>query len=352
MSALLLVARLVLGAVFAAAAVGKLTDRAGSRLAVERFGAPAAAAGFLGVALPVAELAIALGLIVTLSAAWAAVGAVLLLVVFCAAIARSLARGDAADCHCFGSVGSAPVGWATLARNAGLIALAGLVAIAGRNDPGAGVASAASELGAVAIVLGVAIVLQMAFSWQLFRQNGRLLRRVSDLEGTLDRGADQEEPAAQLAIGEPAPSFALPDLDGRRVSLEELLAPGRGLVLVFTDPACGHCDPLLPALGGAGRERATPVVVVSRGSHAENAARAQEHGIAPLLLQEDFEVAEAYRVFGFPAAITIDSAGRIDGARAGGATAVAELLAATATPAPLPPIRLAAAGGIVAEIGR
>ncbi|MGI8711631.1 MAG: MauE/DoxX family redox-associated membrane protein [Solirubrobacteraceae bacterium] len=324
---MLLAARLALAAVYLMAAVGKLTDRGGSRLAVERFGIPEALSGVVGVGLPLVELAIAVGLIVVASAAWAAVGAAVLLVIFCLAIARSLARGEAPDCHCFGSVGSAPVGRATLARNAGLIALAAFVAVAGWNNSGDSIVGAADNLGAATIILGGAIVAQMAFSWQLFQQNGRLLQRLSDLEAPLGRRADDDS-GRPLALGQPAPAFALPDLDGRTLSLDELLHKGRGVLLVFTDPDCAHCAPLLPALGRARSQTATPIAVISRGGHAENHARAREHGIAPLLLQRDLEVAKAYRVFGFPAAILVNSAGRIASQRAGGAQAVAELLQA------------------------
>jgi peroxiredoxin len=198
--------------------------------------------------------------------------------------------------------------------------VAGFVAIAGRHDAGATVSASAADVGAVGIVLGAALLAHMAFSWQLFKQNGRLLARVADLEAAV--GA----PAQGLAVGDAAPAFALPDLEGRIVSLEALLRPGHGAVVVFTDPDCGHCDPLLPALGRPRGADEPALAVVSRGSREANRAKAREHGIAPLLLQRDFEVAAAYGTYGMPSAFAIDAAGRIAGPRAGGAGAVAELL--------------------------
>ena len=330
MSTLLLVARVALGAVFAVAAIGKLADRDGSREAAERFGVPTGVAGPVTIGLPAMEMAVAIGLILTPTFAWAAVGAAALLVIFSVALVRPLARGEDFDCHCLGAVGSAHVGPSALARNAGLLALAGFVAVAGWHNRGESVLSAAADLGAVAIVLGVAMIIQGAFSWQLFKQNGRLLERVSDLEDALKPG--REPPAGQLAIGDPAPTFSLPDLNGRTVSLEELLRPGRGVVIVFTDPACAHCNPLLPALGRARSNHQPPLAVISRGPHEENQAKAQEHGIAPLLLQRDFEVSEAYGNYGLPGAVLIDAQGRIASERAGGAIAVGELLQAAAMP--------------------
>jgi peroxiredoxin len=327
----LLLARLGLATVFAAAALGKLADRDGSRLALRRFGVPAGLVAAIGVGLPVFELLVTGGLVLVASAAWAAGGAVALLLVFCVAIVRLLARGETPDCHCFGMVGSAPVGRGTLARNVVLIAVAGFVAVAGWNYAGMSVFRLAADLGALAIVLGLAMVIHGAFSWQLFKQNSRLLERVSDLEAALGRGPS-EQPAEQLAIGDPAPSFALPDLDGQTVSLETLLGPGRGVVLVFTDPACGHCNALLPALGRARGKQEPALAVISRGSYDENRAKATEHGIARVLLQQDFEVAEAYGNYGMPGAFLIDAAGRIASPRTVGTEAVSELLRAAQMP--------------------
>jgi methylamine dehydrogenase accessory protein MauD len=326
----LVVTRLVLAGVFVVAAVGKLADRAGSREAVARFGVPASLVGAVSAGLPVIELGVAVGLVVVATAAWAAVAAAALLVVFCVAIVRLMVRGEAPDCHCFGSVGSAAVGAGTLVRNLVLVGLAGFVAVAGWGDGGESVGQLAASLGAVAIVLGVVIVLQGAFSWQLFDQNGRMLERLADLEVAVGQPAGDGHGA--LGVGDRAPEFALSDVDGRVVTLAELLSPGRGLVLVFTDPGCGHCAPLLPALGRARGEDQAPVVVVSRGSRDENRTNAEEHGITPLLVQDDFEVAQAYGTYGLPSAFLIDAAGRIASARAGGADAVADLLATAPGP--------------------
>jgi peroxiredoxin len=321
----LLLVRLGLAAVFAVAAIGKIADREGSRQVLEAFGIPAGVIGAFGWALPVTELMIAGGLVVAASAAWAAVVAVALLLVFCVAIVRLLARGETPDCHCFGNVGVAPVGRGTIARNLVLVLLAGFVVVAGGVGAGMTVPRLAADLGAVAVVLGVAMVLHVAFSWQLFTQNGRLLERVSELEAVLGRGA--REPTVQsLTIGDPAPDFALPNLEGETVTLEELLGPGRGAVLVFTDPACGHCNPLLPALGRPRGPHEPALAVISRGSNDKNRANAREHGIVSMLLQLDFEVAEAYGTYGMPSAFVIDAAGRIASARAGGAEAVGKLL--------------------------
>jgi len=65
----LLVARLLLALVFAAAGAAKLADRVGSRQAIVDFGVPSAIAAPLGLLLPLAELAVAASLLPA-STAW------------------------------------------------------------------------------------------------------------------------------------------------------------------------------------------------------------------------------------------------------------------------------------------
>jgi uncharacterized membrane protein YphA (DoxX/SURF4 family) len=126
-SAVVLAARLVLAAVFAVAAVGKLSDRAGTRDALAEFGVPPSAASPGAIALPLAELAVAVLVLIGPAVAWGATGALVLLAFFTAAIASNLARGRRPDCHCFGQIHSAPAGASTLARNVVLLVVAGLV---------------------------------------------------------------------------------------------------------------------------------------------------------------------------------------------------------------------------------
>ena len=117
MSAICLALRLILAATFVVAGVAKLGDREGSRQAVSEFGLPDRLAGPISIMVPLAELAAAALLIGTSTARVGAALALALLVAFCAAIARSMLRGEAPECHCFGQLHSAPAGPKTLARN-------------------------------------------------------------------------------------------------------------------------------------------------------------------------------------------------------------------------------------------
>jgi peroxiredoxin len=328
MNLALAIVRVVLAGVFVIAALGKLSDRAAARQAVAQFGLPARLAGPIAVAVPAAELAIAAGLLFRVSAPVAAIAAGMMLLAFSIGMVRLLARGETGDCHCFGSVGASTIGRGTLARNLLLLGGAGFVAVAGWHGGGISVTSWIAHADATACVLIVGLAILAAFSWQLFRQNARLLVRIEALEA----GAGPPARAA-ASRGELAPTFSLPDLDGRLVTLEHLLAEGRGVLLFFTDPGCGHCDPLLPVLA---RHHGGPqLAVISRGSIQANRDKAGAHRLTPVLLQEDFEVADAYGVFGLPGAVLIDPAGRIASRVAAGGEDVLALVGSDSQPSAL-----------------
>ena len=323
MDVLLLVCRLIVAAVLAVAAVAKLADRAGTRGSFEGFGLPPAAAGQLAVAVPGVELAIAAALL-PVATAWAgALAATALLAGFTGAVALALARGVEADCHCFGRLSSETVGWSTLVRNLLLLAPAGFVAIAGTDDAGAAV-----PLWVGAVALGAGLAVNFAFLFELMKQHGRLLAQLEEL-----RPAAAAGPPAAPAPGMRAPSLALPDLSGRTVSLDELLDGDRDALLVFSDPRCGACDPLLPAI--AGRQRrdhgSEPLVVlVSLGDPEEIRAKVSDHGIELVLLAEDFEIARSFGIGGLPGAIALDADGNVAGAPVHGANEVLPLLLSAA----------------------
>lgn len=105
--------------------------------------------------LPVAELAVAVGLVLPATRASAAAGAVALLAVFCIAIAVNLARGRRAiDCGCFSSTLKQHLSIGLILRNVALMGLAGLLVW----QPAAGqVQTALWLIGAAAALLTVFI---------------------------------------------------------------------------------------------------------------------------------------------------------------------------------------------------
>jgi peroxiredoxin/uncharacterized membrane protein YphA (DoxX/SURF4 family) len=341
----LLIARLLLTVVFFVAGLAKLADRAGSQQALRDFGVPALLANPLGVLLPLVELAVAVALIPVISGWWGAIGALVLLLLFVVGITVNLIRGRTPDCHCFGQLHSAPVGWPTLLRNLILVAIAGFVVGLGRVNVGA---SAVDWLGALTIVQrielfigGVVVVLLVVEGWFLMRvlqQQGRLLLRLEAVEAQLATNNMALQPAtvgssppaaAGLPVGTLAPAFGLPELDGEPITVDSLRATGKPVLLVFSDPDCSPCTALLPEIGRWQRDYAgkLALALISRGTPEANRGKAGEYRVTRVLLQQDREVAQAYQAYGTPGAVLVRRDGTIGSPLAQGADAIRALVA-------------------------
>lgn len=329
MDSAVLVARLALAAVFIVAGLGKLADLDASRRAVEEFGVHARAAGTVGVALPLVELGLAVALIPVATARWAAGAAVVLLIAFSVVVARALVRGDEVECNCFGNIGSAPVGPATMVRNVGLAVVAGFIAVA----PGAPGTSIGAWLGhrsdaeLVAFWLGLALVGLAAtsiwFGRELLRQHGRLILRIEALEAAGRPG---------LPMGASAPSFAIEEWSGGELSLDRLLRAGLPVLLVFSDAHCGPCAAAVPLVANAQRDWAgrLTIAVISTGATPESEANWREERLEHVGIAPDFELASSYGIPGSPAAVLVSPEGHIDSPTAQGLGQVTELLMAPA----------------------
>src|SRR5436305_4678341 len=182
MTLLLVFARLLLCVVFLIAGLAKLADLARSRQALRDFGVPAALADPFGLLLPLAELAVAMALLLPATAWWGALGAFALLLLFVGGIGYNLARGRTPDCHCFGQLHSAPAGWPTLMRNLVLAAVAAVILVLGRITPQLGVLDWLASLSVsqrIEVLVGVVLLaLLIREGWVLFQmmsQQGRVL---------------------------------------------------------------------------------------------------------------------------------------------------------------------------------
>ena len=363
MDTALLLARLVLAAVFVVAGVAKLADPAGSREAMRGFGLPGRLAAPAGLLLPIAEIAVAVLLLPLASAWWGGLGALVLLLTFVLGIGYNLARGRQPDCHCFGQLHSEPAGIPTLIRNGILALLAAFVVTAGYDDAGSSIIGWADDLSAagwVALVIGaVALVLLVAEGWALVHllgQNGRLLLRLDALEAAMaGSGGAPIRPAAAAApppppglpVGSPAPAFSLSGLHGETMTLDALRAAGKPVLLIFSDPNCGPCNALLPDIGRWQREHGgvMNVALVTRGKPEANRSKSAEHGISNLLLQADREVSQAYLANGTPTAVLVRADGTIGSPPAPGAEAIKQLVARTVgSPAPVQAVAARANG--------
>jgi uncharacterized membrane protein YphA (DoxX/SURF4 family) len=329
--AALLAIRLVLSLVFVVAAVGKARDQVGTRRSLESFGVPRPLAPAVALLLPLVEIAIAVALVPVATAWWAGVAALVLLVAFTAALTIGLLRGVEADCHCFGAVSARPVGPGTIARNLVLVALAAVLVAAGGDTPGPSAVAWIGDLDTgerillgIVAALAVAVAVIAAFMLQLLRQNGRLWNELDALRAAGGPVAGPED-----RIGQLAPAFVLPDLDGEMVELDELLDGRRGVALLFSDPRCVACADLYPLVGRLQRDPAVDPrpVLLGLGVAEDHRATAAEHGIERVLLHPDSRLPRELGVGGTPGLVVLDRDGRFAREPMLGPDAVTEFLA-------------------------
>ncbi len=119
------VAAVALAAILVVAAVAKLRrpDRTARDFAELGLVAP----DLLARLVPIAEVGCAAALV--LAPAWGGVVSFALLAGFTAVLAQVVRSGRVVSCSCFGGASSRPVSARTLARNAGLLALAAIAAV-------------------------------------------------------------------------------------------------------------------------------------------------------------------------------------------------------------------------------
>lgn len=324
----LLADRLLLASVFAVAAVAKLSDREGSRRAAVAFGVPESLAGVTVWTLPLTEILIA-ALLVPLSTAWSgAVAALALLAAFTVGIGVMLARGQSADCHCFGQLHSKPVSWTTLARNLALAALAVFIVLKGKDDVGLSAVGWLNDLRAaeaitLALVAAATVLLAVGtvFLRRLMNAQARLVGEVESLKALLGEESEPAPvvrkeaalPAEGLPIGALAPRFALETIAGRRVSLDDLTARGKMVLLLFVGPNCWGCKLLLPAVRVWQRDYADllTIAVLSKSTVEETESKMARYDIDNLLLDERASVADDYEAVWTPAAVLIHPDGKI-----------------------------------------
>jgi peroxiredoxin/uncharacterized membrane protein len=338
----LFLARLALATVFGVAGITKLLDSPGTRRSLVQFGVPDRLGAVPASVLPVAELCVALALLLFASGRAGGIGAFCLLLLFSGAISVNLARGRTPDCHCFGQLHSSPIGWGILARNLCLAALAAPIVWQGRNGSTSTAFAWLKGLRTVqlvnlaAFVSGIALLVAgIGLLLQILRQQGRLLLRIEAIENRLAQGGDpvsgntsgQWTPG--LPLGAAAPDFVLNNLRGEPTSLSTLLIPRKPLLVFFTNPACVPCQALMPEVTRWQREYGPKLTLalISEGTVEENDAKIAAHGVTLVLLQRKREIAEAYGTYGTPSAVLVRPDSMIGSPMAQGADAIRELVA-------------------------
>ena len=244
MQIMLIIARIALAVIFLVAGLAKLADPPGSRKSMVDFGVPKSLAGAFGLLLPIAEIMVAIALLPRALAWWGGIAALSLLLLFILGLAVTLARGRKPDCHCFGKLSSAPIGWRTITRNVVFCALAAVIVRQGPQQPAIlGWMERFSGM-QLAMLFGSSVlfflmVLNLWLLFQIMKQNGRILLRIEGIESKA--GGEAPAPPPGLPQGSPAPEF---DFEG--ASLEGLLSAKKPVLLLFVGPDCEPCKELKP----------------------------------------------------------------------------------------------------------
>lgn len=315
MPLIIVLVRIVLSVVFSLAGITKLMDQAGTREAVKNFGAPEASAPAVALILPFVELAIALGLLFSGTAALSAISGFLLLGVFIVAISVNLARGQTHDCHCFGQLYSRPLGWPTLVRNIIFALGAAFVfwqATLNASPDIIATLNTLSVTGWTLLALAVTVLVAVFVYFQV-RHRKALAARVGP-EG--------------LPIASIAPDFELPAYHGGTESLRSLLEHGKPLLLLFTSPHCGPCIVIFKEVKEwqeAHKDQLT-IAVITRGTIKDNFVNVARNSLGEVLLQKEREVGEKYGGLATPTGVVVSPEGRIASRMAAGRDEIRALL--------------------------
>jgi uncharacterized membrane protein YphA (DoxX/SURF4 family) len=120
----IVVASIVLGAVFVVSGVTKIAAPGQWRAQSADLGVP----GAVATVVPFLELTVGALLVAQLARSFAAVAAGVLLVAFTILLVVRLSQGRRPPCACFGALTTKPIGWGNVVRNMIFLALAGIVA--------------------------------------------------------------------------------------------------------------------------------------------------------------------------------------------------------------------------------
>jgi peroxiredoxin len=343
MEVVLLLIRIILFGIFALAGIGKLLDLPGSEKAVKDFGVPEDLAKPFSILLPVAEIFIAVLLLFVQTSWLGAIGGFLLLLVFIGGMIFQMAKGNAPDCHCFGQIHSEPVSAKSLIRNAVFASLAFVLIVSGSENQGLSLfdsSNDSSEGNFMSLILGFATVGLLAaavyFLKLISEQQTQIMRRIEILELTSHEGREIERenvsnPREGLPIGASVPDFELPDVNGRSVAFEHLLAQSKPMLFFFVSPNCIPCAALLPEIEAWQKELEGKInfVFISSGQAKENLDKFAGGNLKQILLQKDREVSTLFGALWTPTALLVNADGTIASHPAAGDAAIRELVEKT-----------------------
>lgn len=294
---------------------------------------------FFRLALPWAELALAVALLVLPGVAGVivAMAALALMLAYTVVIGRALTFGYPVDCNCFGRLGLGEVTRRTLARNVLLTLVAGVgvayAVVVGRMPLGYVVTGGPGVWG---WVLGAGVAALVA----TLIVGGRPTPMPGPVAG---EPAEVARDGGELDyVRHPTPPAAVITATGVTYSVREL-ARTQAQLLVFTSPSCGSCKPVSERMGQM-REKLGPVALrevytmeVERGLELE-----EKGDIAPIehaLFDPHRMLRTALEIGGTPAAVLLGTDDLLAGGPVVGTSSVLEFIedVAAEVAAALPP---------------
>jgi thiol-disulfide isomerase/thioredoxin len=336
MESILILSRLFLAAIFATAGIAKLLDLKGSETAVRDFGVHESLVKPFSFILPICEIVIALLFFPVASSWFGAVASLTLLIGFNVGMGYQMAKGNAPNCHCFGQLHTEPVSAKSLIRNT-IFAVPALFLVL-RGVAAQGPSFAAERIYTTEFVFGVLILAALAgmllFLKNILDMQSEVLRRIEILEVIAGDGGSVErneagDPNDSLPIGAVLPDFELPDLKGKRITVDHLLSTLKPTLFVFVAPTCQPCRALIAELEDwiAELEGKVNFVFISRGGEDANFEKFPDVIIDRILLQSDREVQNILYARWSPSALLVNGDGRVASHVAAGDAAIRRLVA-------------------------
>jgi peroxiredoxin len=123
---------------------------------------------------------------------------------------------------------------------------------------------------------------------------------------------------AALEAGVVAPDFTLPTLDGKQVTLSQLLERGPVVLAFFkvSCPVCQYAFPFYERMYRANHNAGVTVLGISQNGHADAKAFALEYGVTfPVAIDNDanrYAVSNAYGLTNVPTLFYISPGGEIE----------------------------------------
>lgn len=314
-----LIVVLTLAAVLLVSGAEKLRDVPGTQVAFDSLRVPTWVPRRSGaIALPVAELVLAFGLVLA-RGSWLVAFTVLtllLMLAYTALIARALGFREQTNCGCFGRLGDPRVGRRTLVRNVMLSALAAwglLLAIRGESLWGA---LRAAELADWSALAAAAILSALVF----------LISSGSAAPTSVVRDEAQTSPGEFDYLRTAIPHGFIETTDGERVHLRELAAQQARLI-VWLNTSCEPCLRVAAHVDGWSEQLAPAVDLLAVYSTTPAPDAMLHHDRSRMAHDPDDNVRTVFGLPGSPAAVLLGADGMLAGGPVLGETDVLDLVA-------------------------